>query len=136
MQSALFLYRHGHMTDLGMLDTSKPFGDIKINNHGDVIGFALTDDDASLLRHGRMIDLGALAGLGSAARALNDRDEVVGYSAIDETGSNLIAHAFLYNHGKMIDLGTLGGSSSVANDSKAAYVEAGALLKQLTSFGT
>jgi probable HAF family extracellular repeat protein len=119
MQPALFLYRHGYMTDLGMLDTSKPFGDIKINNHGDVIGFALSDDDASLLRHGRMIDLGALAGLGSAARALNDRDEVVGYSAIDETGSNLIAHAFLYNHGKMIDLGTLGGPSSVANDINA-----------------
>jgi probable HAF family extracellular repeat protein len=115
-QSDLFLYRDGHMTDLGALDFTKLFGDIKINNHGDVIGLALSDGDASLLRHGRKIDLGELAGLGSAARALNDNDEVVGYSPITETGSTLVDNAFLYNHGKMTDLGTLGGSDSLAND--------------------
>jgi probable HAF family extracellular repeat protein len=115
-QTSLFLDRRGKMTDLGMVDMTKPFGDIKINNHGDVIGFPLSDGDASLLRRGKLVDLGELAGLGSAARALNDRDEVVGYSGVSDAGSNLVAHAFLYNHGKMIDLGTLGGSSSVAND--------------------
>jgi probable HAF family extracellular repeat protein len=125
MQSSIFLYRHGHMTALGTLDMSKPFGDIKINSHGDLIGFPLNDGDASLLRKGKMIDLGELADLGSAARALNDRDEVVGYSGVSKTGTNLVAHAFLYRHGKMIDLGTLGGSSSVANDINATGMVVG-----------
>jgi probable HAF family extracellular repeat protein len=115
----LFLHRHGHMTDLGPFDPNAPIGDFKINNHGDVIGLALSDGDASLDRHGTKIDLGSLAGLGSAARDLNDHDEVVGYSAVSGTGSSQIVHAFLYSHGKMTDLGTLGGADSMANDINA-----------------
>ncbi len=64
----MFLYRHGHMVDLGPVDLSKPFGSIQINDKGDVIGFPLSDGDASLFRDGKLTDLGSLANLGSAER--------------------------------------------------------------------
>jgi probable HAF family extracellular repeat protein len=121
-QVDLFVIRHGQMTDLGPIDQSKPFGDIKINIHGDIIGFAMADGDAALDRRGKLIDLGSLAGQGSAARALNDRDQVVGYSAVSgsASSSSQVVHAFLSNkHGTMVDLGTLGGADSVANDINA-----------------
>jgi probable HAF family extracellular repeat protein len=115
-QNSMFVFSHGHMTNLGTIDQSKPPSDIKINNHGDMIGLPLGNGDASLIARGHAIDLGSLAGLGSGARALTDKDEVVGYSAISQSGSTMVVHAFVYNHGHMGDLGTLGGSSSVAND--------------------
>jgi probable HAF family extracellular repeat protein len=115
-QTAIFLDRGGHMTNLGAVDPTRPFGDIKINNKGDIIGFALADGDAALERRGTMIDVGELAGFGSAARALNNKDQVVGFSGVSQTGSNVNNHAFLYSGGKMIDLGTLGGANSTAND--------------------
>jgi probable HAF family extracellular repeat protein len=109
---SMFLYRHGHMEDLGSVSLSKPFGNAEINDHGDLIGFPLSDGDASLIRRGKTIDLGALGTLGSAAWGLNNQDEVVGYSGISASSSSQVAHAFLYKRGKMFDLGTLGGSSS------------------------
>ena len=118
-QVDLFVIRHGQMTDVGPIDPSKPFGDIKINIHGDIIGFALANGDAAINHRGKLIDLGSLAGLGSAARALNDQDQVVGYSAVSSTGSSQVVHAFLVKHGKMMDIGTLGGADSVANDINA-----------------
>ena len=66
-QFSAFLYRHGHMSDLGSVDTSKPYGNVQINDRGDVTGIPLSDGDASLIRRGRVIDLGSLAGLGSAS---------------------------------------------------------------------
>jgi probable HAF family extracellular repeat protein len=123
-QIDLFLYSHGRRTGLGSLDPStSPFSGIKINDRGDVIGFPLSNGDASLVRRGRKIDLGSLAGLGSAARALNNGGEVAGFAAIARvpgTGgtskSILLFQAFLYSHGRMTNLGTLGGAESIAND--------------------
>jgi probable HAF family extracellular repeat protein len=105
------------MTDLGAIGSRGPFGSIKINNRGDIIGFKLGNGDAALDHRGTLIDLGSLAGLGSAARDLNDNGQVVGFSPVPGPGSvSNVIHAFLYSHGKMFDLGTLGGKSSVAND--------------------
>jgi probable HAF family extracellular repeat protein len=123
LQLDRFLYRQGRKTDLGRFDlSSSPFSGIKINNRGDLIGFPLSNGNASLLRHGRTIDLGSLLGLGSAARALNNGAEVVGVSAIawvPGTGAadkpKFIVQAFLYRHGTMTNLGTLGGAESGAN---------------------
>ena len=55
---------HGKLTNLGAGDFSKPYGNIQINNHGDMISFALSDGDASLDPAGKVIDLGSLAGRG------------------------------------------------------------------------
>jgi probable HAF family extracellular repeat protein len=103
------------MTDLGALDFNQPIGDFKINNHGDVIGLNMPNGDAALIRHGRKIDLGELGGLGSAARGVNDQDEVVGVSGISSSGSTEVFRAFLYKNGHMTNLGTLGGVASEAS---------------------
>ena len=60
-----------------------------------------------------MQDLGTLpGGMNSAANAINNSGQVVGYSG----NSSSPEHAFLYSVGTMQDLGTLsGGSTSCAN---------------------
>ena len=59
-----------------------------------------------------MTDLGLLAGdNNSSALGINERGQVVGYSANDESGE---IHAFFWQSGTMIDLGTLGGSLTIA----------------------
>jgi len=116
-QNDLFLERGGHMTDLGARGSIGPFGSVKINNRGDTIGFKLGNGDAALGHRGRLIDLGSLAGMGSAARDLNDNGQVVGFSPVPGSRPDYIpVHAFLYSHGKLKDLGTLGGDFSVAYD--------------------
>jgi probable HAF family extracellular repeat protein len=57
------------------------------------------------------IDLGTLGGAESTARAINNRDQVVGDS---ETTDHEI-RPFLWQHGKMIDLGNLGGYQARAH---------------------
>ena len=114
-QAYLFLYHKGHITNMGPIDFSKPFGTLRINNHGDMTGLPLSDGDASLLHDGKLADLGSLAGLGSAALGLNNHDQVAGYSEISQSNSTAIIHAFIFENGKMIDLGAFGGSSSQGN---------------------
>lgn len=64
------------------------------------------------------VDLGDLGGGWTIPMALNNRDEVVGYSAVAGT-----SHPFFWRAGKLIDLGVLPGSSSTgsANSSGVAY---------------
>ncbi len=61
--------------------------------------------------HWVVSDLGTLGGMTSRAVAINERGQVVGYSAIatkDEKG-NPIQHAFMWQNGSMTDLGALPG---------------------------
>ena len=60
----------------------------------------------------KIIDLGTLGGTNRGANAINNLDQVVGWSEI-QAGSD-IRHAFLWQDGKMFDLGTLGGTNSEA----------------------
>jgi probable HAF family extracellular repeat protein len=55
-------------------------------------------------------DLGTLGGSGSAATAINNAGQVVGWA---NTASG-VSHAFLYSGGQMQDLGALSGTISVA----------------------
>jgi uncharacterized repeat protein (TIGR01451 family) len=88
-----------------------------VNDGGQVVGQS-QDHAFSWTPSGGMIDLGTLGGSSSAAAAVNDSGQVVGYSS---TAGDSETHAFSWTpSGGMIDLGTLGGSSSVAlavNDS-------------------
>jgi probable HAF family extracellular repeat protein len=61
----------------------------------------------------RITDLGVLpGGVASTATAVNDRDDVAGYS---DTGPAISpTHAVLWHAGRELDLGTLGGTGSTA----------------------
>jgi len=79
----------------------KSAGDTVLHGYGQIAG------KHSLPKRYRVIDLGGVAGSGSAqAMAINDLGQIVGKSA---------NHAFLWEHGTMTDLGTLGGHVSSAN---------------------
>ncbi len=121
-----FLWQNGRMTDLGTLGgwTSDP---VAINDHGQIVGQSTTRGgtvhallgEAFLWQDGKMTDLGPLPShpvchhklavlcesIHTVATAINDRGQVVGYSA----GAGDNEHAFLWEKGKMTDLGTLGG---------------------------
>jgi probable HAF family extracellular repeat protein len=88
-----------------------------INNLGEIAGTGWNTPTASYHAfYGNAetaTDLGTLGGRTSIALALNDGQQVVGYSDIAGSGNN---HAFLWASGIMIDLGTpLGFNHSVAN---------------------
>lgn len=62
----------------------------------------------------QIIDLGTLGGSHSEAFAINDANQVVGWSSTTDIDWTNSIHAFLWEDGMMTDLGTLGGSSSRA----------------------
>jgi probable HAF family extracellular repeat protein len=118
-----FLYHRGHLTDLG--PQSSPFvmaGDVSINATGTISGLSGPGFDAWILRRGAHIDVGSLAGLGSVARDINNKGQVVGFSTTAVRPSSIPGvppavtfHAFFYDGGATHDLGTLGGTNSEAN---------------------
>ena len=93
-----------------------------LNNLGQIVGSSnvpppaphvMESTAAQLYQNGTVTNLGSLGGYISAAFAINDRGEIVGYS---DTGPDTTSplHAFLYRDGKMVDLGTFGGQNSAA----------------------
>ena len=117
-ESHAFLYRDGAMNDIvpsGFSFIRSPLGQ-PVNAAGHVAGSYRPSgpNRAFLFRDGAAIDLGtlgggALAGQVSDGFAINDADEVTGYS----TTSTGEYHAFLWSQGAMQDLGTLGGDFSL-----------------------
>lgn len=87
-------------------------GTTAINEQGSLVGFTFSSSmQAFLSTKGEVTLLGTLGGQDSSATAINDANQVVGYSNV---ASNTASHAFLYSEGAMIDLGTLGGPNSTA----------------------
>jgi probable HAF family extracellular repeat protein len=119
-----FLWDKGTMRDLGGFRRGgKPGYGIAhaINDAGRVVGEASSPGGhghAFLWRDGGMTDLGVLSdepGIASAARGINRRGEVVGFSGMVE-GNEHRVRGFLWREGQgMVALPTLGGRDSQAN---------------------
>jgi probable HAF family extracellular repeat protein len=118
-----FLDRRGKLTDLGPLNQSLvEAGMVSINDTGAITGLSAGWPDASIVRGGTTIDVGSLAGLGSIARDINERGQIVGASVTkyepatnSSSSPTVVYHAFFDDQGAMNDLGTLGGTDSIAN---------------------
>lgn len=95
-----------------------------INNFGSAVGHSNSGDihstptRAVIYKNGQSFDLGVNPGIGSYAAALNDSEQVVGYTTF-----NGEQHAFLYaGPGNVLDLGTPGVSSAAYDINAAGQV--------------
>ncbi len=106
-----FLWKHGHMTDLGTLGGT--IGQAQCaNNRGEIIGSSNlagnTTTHAFFWDDGSMTDLGTLGGDNSEAIWINDAGEIAG--SADLPGSTL-HDAVLWKNGNIHDLGTVDGDA-------------------------
>ncbi len=126
-----YSWLNGHLTDLGVLARGAgPFESSAagLNDLGDVVGATQingpseTGPHAFITRHGttRMVDLGTGypgVGSGSAATALNDSGQVVGYHYPTQSAQ---IRAVTWRGGKLTELPGLGGHAGLyGTDSKA-----------------
>ncbi len=125
-----FLWRAGHLKDLGTLPGGNYSFALEINQRGQIAGVSETSEldpalgtpefHAVLWDKGKIQDLGTLGGTASFAEVLNNHGQVVGNSLnpvpdpLSLLGSTQ-THGFIWQNGKMEDLGTLGGPDSWAS---------------------
>jgi probable HAF family extracellular repeat protein len=102
-----FRFSKGQMEDLGTLGGSQSYG-FAIDSRGRVAGSSEVPGSRFYPRRAfvhdgtQMIDLGTLPGrVASYAEAMNDRDEIVGYS---ESDGLINGHAVLWRGGEIFDL--------------------------------
>ena len=111
-----FFHRFGRTLDLGAPNSNSSAEGINdfqvVVGSFDITTNFITNTHAFLYSNGHLRDLGTFAGgAASNAFAINNRNQVVGFSDLPSGDS----HAFLYSAGTMKDLGTLGSDpSSVA----------------------
>jgi probable HAF family extracellular repeat protein len=148
-----FLWEDGEMTDLGTIPGFGGGRAIRNNDDGWVVGFAvdplpdglatpaagvLLERHAWLYPDGDLIDLGTLGGTNSAALALNNYGQVVGYSevAVDVTPgveaspaageeSPPPTHAFIWQDGVMTDLNDLTSGGELVIEAAFTVNDAG-----------
>jgi probable HAF family extracellular repeat protein len=87
-----------------------------LNEQGNVVGFCYQNDESNafLYRYsdGSIQDIGSIGGKATAATAINNANQIVGYSA--DGSNNVLAFSYVQNQG-ITSLGTLvGGSNSEA----------------------
>jgi len=118
LASYAFFYKSGSTTYLPVSsNATAPMAATGINNRGDIVGFSEIESGYPLsygqhpflYSHGLIHDLGTLGGRDAGANAINDLDEIVGWS---QTTSNAEIRAFLYRQGQITDLGGLKGAYS------------------------
>ncbi len=120
-----FLETNGKMSDLGVLEGGKYSIAYAVNTHNEIVGSSEQSSKqwAVVWRKGTISKLEQTKdAVGSQARAINDKSQIVGYVRTDENET----HAFLYDKRKMTDLGTLGDEPSVANSINSQGVIVGA----------
>jgi probable HAF family extracellular repeat protein len=103
-----FVWRSGVMANLGGFNSGSRALDI--NNRGTVVGYYRGGAYAVVWEGDVHTNLPSLGGAYAAARAINDRGQIVGYSAV-ASGQ---LHACLWDKGGVTDLGTAGGTYSQA----------------------
>ena len=108
-----FLYLSNTLSYLDPSDlTSLAYG---VNDSNHVVGefFATTTskETAFLYVGGNFQNLGTLGGDSSYASAINNKDQIVGFS---DTTNNLASHAFLYENGLLNDIHAVGSESYAA----------------------
>ena len=99
-----FLWRKGKMINLGTLGSDKSSGAIAINGHVQIVGWSGRSHWEGPL-HGFLWDKGTMrnlapAALASAATAMNERGQVIGWSRAKRANQ----HGFLWQHGKVTTL--------------------------------
>ena len=128
-----FIFRNGHMVDLGTLGGNVSYAG-SINNRGQVTGFATngvpdpyslyydfifgspngTQTRAFLWQNGTMRDLGTLGGPDATTGFVNEDGQVAGFSYTNSTPNPTTGlptiDPFLWKNGTMHDLGSLGGT--------------------------
>lgn len=115
------LFSSGTTTNLGSI---APRG---LNNSGTVVGSRiattptlLVEEHAARWQTGSITDLGTLGGRFSQAMAVNDGNQIVGWSTL---AGDVITRPMLWHNGSIHDLGTLGGAAGQANAiSNSGYV--------------
>jgi probable HAF family extracellular repeat protein len=84
-----------------------------LNDHADVVGFCYQNEESNafLYRYydGTIKDIGSLGGQATTATAINNADQIVGYSA--DSNNNVLAFLYTQNQG-VTSLGTLAGGSN------------------------
>jgi probable HAF family extracellular repeat protein len=116
------------MVSLGVLPGGGTSDALGINDQGVVVGGSTTVLFGLVYQRGFVwsprrgfVDVGTLGGSNSGAKAINQRNQVVG---IADTAAGE-QHAFLWERGRMIDLGTLGGDYSEARSINEKGIIAG-----------
>jgi probable HAF family extracellular repeat protein len=104
-----FTYASGVMVELGALPGTTWSSATDINDDGVAVGVSSLGDGsgnrAVSFKDGAVNDLGTLGGAYSAARAINNRGDIVGWSTTDgQKLSRKGRKAFLYRHGRMAPL--------------------------------
>jgi probable HAF family extracellular repeat protein/YD repeat-containing protein len=101
---------NNEVIELGLGNVGNP---VDINDAGTVTGTIITSPEiakAFIWKNGQIAYLPTLGGAGSVAWAINNRDQVIGFSNT-ANGEN---HAFYWEIGAMTDIGTFGGNYSSA----------------------
>jgi len=133
-----FEWFDGTFTDLGALpggqNCSEPFW---VNDKREIVGTSengkvdplanVNQTRAVVWKDGKIKDLGGFGGYQNAAQAINNREQIVGFSlnttpdpySLNEffffgSSNGTQTRAFLWDKGKMQDLGTLGGNDAGA----------------------
>jgi probable HAF family extracellular repeat protein len=128
-----FLWKNGHMQDLGTLGGTACCLLVVANSHGQVTGDSnLAGDQVFhpfLWSRGRLTDLGTLGGDTGQANDINDAGDIVGVADLPDGGHD----GFLWRNGRMTDLGNLGATSNAhALNSKRQVVGASRMADGIT----